>query len=79
MARATISFTLPQKAFVTISIMNALGQEVRTLSHLDMDAGFHRVVWDGKDHYGHDVPSGTYIFSLKAEEEVSTRRMTLIR
>ena len=75
----TISFTLPQSAAVSLEVFNARGQFVKTLIHRDMDAGYHRIVWNGKDVNDHDVASGTYIYTLRARDEVFTKRMTLIR
>ena len=44
-----------------------------------MSAGVHSVVWDGKDSHGRAVASGAYIYRLRSNEGVETRRMTLLR
>jgi hypothetical protein len=73
-AQTTISYTLPQKGPVTLSVYNLLGQRVATLFEGVQQAGEHKVVWDAKG-----APSGVYFYRLAADEYVETRRMVLIR
>jgi len=57
----TINFTLDQAAAkVTLSIKDASGQVVRTLTVQNQAAGVGKVVWDGKDEMGDSVPEGNY-------------------
>mgnify|MGYP000459832846 CR=1 FL=1 len=80
-----ISYTLPQKAHVTLEIYNLLGQRVRTLVEGMKDAGLHTVVWDGRDEFGKTLPSGIYLYQLRAgqgkgqEDFVQVRKMMLMR
>ncbi len=80
-----ITFTLPQKAHVTLEIYNLLGQRVRTLVEGVKDAGSHRVVWDGRDEFGKTLPSGVYLYRLRAgqgkgqEDFVRVKKMVLVR
>jgi len=37
------------------------------------------VNWDGRDDDGRQVPSGVYVYELRAGSELSSRKMTLIR
>lgn len=74
-----ISFTMGRKGPVDISIFNALGQQVKTLVSGEVDAGTHRVVWDGIDRNGAPVASGVYFYRMVTDKFVDTRKMTLIR
>ena len=49
------------------------------------DAGSHRVVWDGRDEFGKTLPSGVYLYRLRAvqgkgqEDFVRVRKLVLVR
>ena len=60
-------------------IYNSLGQEIRTLADKDFTAGSHVVIWDGKDQFGHDLASGTYLYRLKAGSYTASKKMLLTR
>jgi len=74
-----ITFTLPQKAHVTLEIYNLLGQRVRTLVDGVREAGSHSVLWDGRDDSDKPLPSGVYLYRLRAGEVVQARKMLLLR
>jgi hypothetical protein len=75
----TIKFSLPESHFVSIKIYNMLGQEVRTLVNDQRNQGTYNVVWNGKDNYGNQVASGTYIYRISAGDFVSTKKMVLLK
>ncbi len=78
--QTTISYQLPVNANVTINIYNMLGQEVRTLINENKSAGYHSVVWNGKDNSGQWVTSGIYFYQLKTGSDLSeTKRMMLLK
>lgn len=74
-----ISYQLPEAGDVRLVIYNLLGQEVRTLVRETMDAGYHSVVWDGKDELSKQVASGIYIYRLQASNFTDVRRMMLLK
>ena len=74
-----IRYALPEAAHVTLTVFNALGQEVRRLVHREQPAGFHVVTWNGRDRSGNHVPSGVYHYRLQVGEHVTTKRMTLAK
>lgn len=69
-----ISYTLPTAEHVTLSLYNTLGQLVATLADENQPAGSHMVTLDASS-----LPSGVYIYSLKAGGITQTRKMTLIK
>ncbi len=76
----TIRFGLPVDQYVTIKIYNILGQEINTIvNNIYMKAGYHFVIWDGKDWNDQSVASGIYIYSLSAVKYRSTKKMILVR
>ncbi|MFQ6093312.1 MAG: FlgD immunoglobulin-like domain containing protein [bacterium] len=60
-------------------MLKAYNQELRTLVDETTEAGYHSVVWDGKDSFGNDVASGVYFYRLTAGDFTATRRMVLLR
>jgi hypothetical protein len=63
----TIEFALPTSASVTLRVYNLLGQEVATLVNDFRPAGFLSVTWNGRDQYGSQVASGTYLYRIEAK------------
>ncbi|NOX37749.1 MAG: T9SS type A sorting domain-containing protein [Calditrichaeota bacterium] len=77
----TIPFTVPAGDVqpVRLQIFDLLGREVITLVDRPLAPGQHRVVWDGRDHNGNPVPSGTYIYRLQVGDQSRSRKMILLR
>ena len=75
-----IQFYLPKASDIHLSVYNILGQRIKTLmTGVNYKAGIHEVMWYGEDQFGKKVPSGTYIYQLKAGGYVKSRTMLLIR
>ncbi|NIR86164.1 T9SS type A sorting domain-containing protein, partial [Candidatus Bathyarchaeota archaeon] len=64
---------------VVVRIFNTLGQEIRTLVNERLEAGVHRVRWDGKDNNGNPVASGVYLYELQSGQFSQVRKMSLLR
>ena len=78
----TINFVVARHALpVQIDIYNIRGQRVRTLldGSREFGSGEHSVVWDGRDDNGREVGSGMYLYRMRAGEDVSVRRMVLMK
>ena len=75
----TINYALPSAGQVTIKVYNSLGQEVRTLVDGFQEAGYKSVVWDGKNHAGSPVASGTYVYRVTSGNSVKTEKMVLAK
>lgn len=74
-----IRYELPKAGHVTLAIYNALGQEVRRLVDREQPAGYHLVVWNGRDQHGKLVPSGIYHYRLHAGDFVATKKMLMAK
>ena len=74
-----ISFTLPEKTHVSLSVYNVNGKLVKNLVDESMDGGFKEVTWDGKNAIGTTVSSGVYFYRLRAGKKVLTRKMILLK
>jgi hypothetical protein len=74
-----IRFDLPEEAHVQVVIFDLLGREVRTLVDKDAKAGYHSIVWDGKDRSGQTVASGVYLYQMSAGNFREVKKLTLVR
>ena len=75
----TISFSLPERTTVDISIYNLAGQNIRTLAASNMEADVYQLSWDGTDSAGKNVGSGIYFCILRAGSVTLHSKMTLLR
>ncbi len=74
-----IRFRLPQACHVSLRIYNQTGRLVRTVVSGTLDAGEHRLVWDGLDDSGTPLPSGVYVARLTAGDYHEAKKMLLLR
>jgi hypothetical protein len=76
----TIEFYLARGAKVTLAIYDVSGRRVRTLlSDAMTEAGVHRVGWNGKDDAGRKLASGVYFAHFRAEGQIASRKLILLR
>ncbi|MFZ0389290.1 MAG: AGE family epimerase/isomerase [Calditrichia bacterium] len=75
----TISYQLNSPAEVTLTIYNMLGQEIKRLVQQQQPAGLYRVKWNGKSYDGKPAANGIYLYRLKADGTVQTKKMVLLR
>jgi hypothetical protein len=64
-----ITFGLPERSTVKITILDLLGREVMTLTNAEYRAGYQRVRWDGTDSNGNKIGSGIYFYRITATSE----------
>lgn len=64
---------------VELKIYNILGQPIKTLVNTTQPAGFYEKSWDGSNDMGHQVPSGIYIYQLKAGPFKDFRKILLVK
>ncbi len=75
----TIKYALKQSEDVKLMIFNLKGQLVKTLCDEKQDAGYHTIIWNGKDKNGKTVSSGVYFYKLNAGKYTSTKKMILMK
>jgi hypothetical protein len=75
----TIEFTVPTATNVSLRVYNLLGQEVALLVDGKLNAGKHRLTWDGKNKQGLGVSTGVYLYRLIAGDRIETRKMLLLK
>ncbi|MEX0737642.1 MAG: choice-of-anchor B family protein [Bacteroidota bacterium] len=70
----TIRFTLPGEEFVSLKVMNILGQEVAVLVEGRRPSGVQSVRFDARD-----LPSGVYLYRLTAGSFSEMKRMIVLQ
>ena len=78
-AETQISFSLPTRSAVRIDIYDMLGRRVNTLVDAHMDAGVHRVVWNGRSESGESLSSGIYIYRMNAGQFTDSKKMLIVK
>ena len=78
-AEVTIPFTVATAGPVRLAVYNLMGQQIRVLANSWVDAGAHRVRWDGRTDMGVEAASGVYWAVLHADDAVKTAKLALIR
>ncbi len=79
-----IPFQIKQESVVTIHIHNFAGQLVKTLEVGSRTAGVYdtkerAVYWDGTNEQSEPASSGTYFYTLQAEDFQGTKKMLLLK
>ena len=78
-ARTEIKYTLPVGSDVKLEIYNLLGQKVVTLADEKQTAGYHSLIWDGTNESGQMVSSGMYLYKLTTNENISVKKMVMLK
>jgi len=74
----SFDLSLPVASEYAIHIYNVTGQQVRTYRGR-LEAGVHRITWDGRNGQGTAVASGAYFYRVEAGSFTDTRRMMLLK
>jgi hypothetical protein len=70
----TIEYSLPGNAQTEIVVYDLLGHIVATLVDEYRNAGTHKVIWDASG-----LSTGVYIYQLKTDDFVVSKKMKLIK
>jgi hypothetical protein len=74
-----IVFDLDMNADVKVTIYSVLGQEINTVYQSYSEPGRYTVNWHGQDAFGNTVPSGVYVYKVRADNRELTGKMLLIK
>ncbi|MCK4829864.1 T9SS type A sorting domain-containing protein, partial [bacterium] len=75
----TIQFGLKKEGKVRIALYNIRGQKVKTLVNDIMPAGYHQVIWNGKNENNRTVSSGVYFYMMESENYTKIRKAILLK
>lgn len=70
----TISYQLKEQGLVQLKVYNLLGQEIVTLVNEVKPAGIYEILFDSSN-----LPSGVYVYSLRVNNFIQTKKMILMK
>ncbi len=70
----SIAYDLPKNEFVNITVYNSVGQEVKVLVNEQKAAGSYEIKFDASE-----LPSGIYLYRIKAGDYTKSIKMSLIK
>ena len=70
----TISYALPARSHVTLSVFNVLGQKVADLVDAEKEAGSHTAMFDGTR-----LTSGVYFYRIQAGSFIEAKKLVLTK
>jgi hypothetical protein len=70
----TIRFDIPASGFVSLKVYDLLGREIHTLVDGFLNAGAHVTTLDARN-----LSSGVYLYVLRSEQRVESKRMILMK
>ena len=74
----TIDYEITNRGSSEIAIFNRMGQQIRILKDGFDIPGKHSLVWDGNDENGNHVKPGIYICSMKINNEIIQRKISVL-
>ena len=75
----TIDIELKKSAHVRLSISDLNGKEIRVITDQFFSQGINSFNWDSKDSRGGNVPTGIYLYKMKANDIIKSKKMVLMR
>jgi len=74
----TLRYILPRDAFVTLTVFDMFGREITQLVKANQASGFNSVQWNATDNYGKPVSAGVYLYRIKTDSFIQTKKMILL-
>jgi hypothetical protein len=71
---STISFAIPTQEFVSLKVFDVLGSQVEVLMYEIKAPGYYEINFNASR-----LPSGTYIYEIRAGGFVETKKMILLK
>jgi len=76
----TLAFTLPQSGVVSLAIFDVKGKRIKSLlASENRDAGYHEILWNGRNESGRVAAAGVYFYRLDTEQGHHSDRMLLLK
>ncbi|MDP6401904.1 MAG: FlgD immunoglobulin-like domain containing protein [Candidatus Marinimicrobia bacterium] len=74
-----IKYDLKEKSEVSIIIYDVTGREVKQLINAGQEAGYHSMLWNGRNSQGQNAGAGVYFYMIQANDFRQVRKMLLLK
>ena len=74
-----INYDIPKAGYVDIKIYDIAGRKITSLVNQIKAMGSHFVYWDGKNDLGKNSPGGMYIYTIKVDNFINSKKLVLIK
>jgi hypothetical protein len=74
-----IRYSIPESGQVSLTIYDITGRKIAELINEFQNSGSYEIAWNGKNGFGESVPSGIYLYSIKAGNFTQTNKMILLK
>ena len=74
-----ISYFVPERTRVILSVYNIDGQLVKSLINKPQSSGYYEILWDGTNENGNIVNGGVYFFTFKAKDYYDIQKSIIIK
>ncbi|MCK4329060.1 PQQ-binding-like beta-propeller repeat protein [candidate division WOR-3 bacterium] len=78
-SETAIRYALPISTEAKLVIYDVSGRVVKVLVDSEIDAGYYKAIWDGRDEGGKEVTSSIYFYRIQAGNYTSTKKLILMR
>jgi hypothetical protein len=75
----TIEFHIPYSSQVEVNIYDINGQLINRLMNEFLTEGNHKTIWNSKNGQGQTVASGAYIYQVKFDNKIISKKMLFIK
>ncbi len=75
----TLYYYLPEQSFVSISIYDMFGREIKNLIKKTQEMGQWSIKWNATNNDGKFVSGGVYFYKIQAGAYLKTGKMTLLK
>ena len=75
----TLMYEIPKRGKVEVNIFDMNGKLIKNMIEREQAAGSHQIVWKGLNQSGQKVASGFYIYTVKFDNTLSSKKMLLIK
>jgi len=62
-----------------LTIYDLAGRQVRSLLHETQAPGLKTIIWDARDEMGNKMGAGVYIYQLKTDNFIASKKMILVK
>jgi len=74
-----ISYQIVSNEYVTLTIYDLLGKKIKSLISENQMPGSYSVTWNGRNEQGNRTPSGVYVYTLKTNSFMETKKMLMLK